>query len=464
MTVPSAVLARADSAFPLALERLRAFARIPSVSSDSTRAGDVRRAAEWVRDQLREIGFRADLRETGGHPAVIAKHDGPGSGPRVLFYGHYDVQPVDPIELWNSPPFEPALVEAENGPRLVGRGVSDDKGQLMSFIEACRAWVEETGSLPVAVALLLEGEEESGSAHLEALLRDAADELRADICVVCDTNGLAPDTPAITTRLRGLVYEEITVRGPSRDLHSGLFGGIALNPLNELVRMLAALRDGEGRATVPGFYDGIIPPSDEERAVWASLPIREEETLGAIGLFTPWGGERGLPMLERLWARPTLDLNGLKGGHGGEGSKTVIAAEAVAKLSCRLVPGQDPERIVISLRRFLTELAPPDLKIEFRSFGAAPAYRLDPASPFLRAAREAIDSVSPKACALVGGGASIPIAHHIRTILGVECLLIGFGLDDDRIHSPNEKFDTRCFANGIRSHVAALRKFATVGA
>jgi len=462
MSVNSAVLAHADSTFPLALERLRAFARIPSISSDSTRSGDVRRAAEWARDRLREIGFSAELRETGGHPAVIAKHDGPGNGPRVLFYGHYDVQPVDPIELWNSSPFEPALVEDERGSRLVGRGVSDDKGQLMSFVEACRAWVEETGSLPVAVTVLLEGEEESGSVHLEALLRDRADELRADICVVCDTNGLDADTPAITTRLRGLVYEEIIVRGPSHDLHSGLFGGVALNPLNELVRLLAALKDETGRVTVPGFYDGIIPPSDDERAIWAALPIDEAEMLASIGLTVPAGGELGLPMLDRLWARPTLDVNGIKGGHIGEGSKTVIPAEAMAKLSCRLVPGQDADKIVSALRRFLNERSPVDLKLEFRSFGAAPAYRIDPASPFLRAARDAIDSVSPRACALVGGGASIPIAHHIKTILGVECLLIGFGLDDDRIHSPNEKFETRCFANGIRCHIAALERFATV--
>jgi acetylornithine deacetylase/succinyl-diaminopimelate desuccinylase-like protein len=461
MSLAEPVIAHAESTFPQALDRLKALLRIPSISADPARAGDVLRAAEWLRDELAGLGFTVEVRETQGLPMVLARHPGPAEGevPHLLYYGHYDVQPAEPLELWNSPPFEPAIVQAEHGPRLVARGAEDDKGQLMTFVEAFRAWIAVHGTLPVKVTVLLEGEEESGSPSLVPFLEANREELGADVCIITDTTAIDVDTPAITTRLRGLVYEEVTLWGPSHDLHSGLFGGAALNPLVALSRIIAQLHDENGRVRLDGFYDGVQLPSIDELAGWRALPVREEDVLADIGLTRP-AGESGWSFLERLWARPALDVNGIRGGHIDEGAKTVIPAKAVAKVSCRLVPGQDPEAVAASIRRFFTERAPDDARLEFRSFGAAPAYVLEPDNRFLRATMAGLNTVFSRPAVLRGYGGSIPVTHHIKTILGYDSILVGFGLDDDRIHSPNEKFEVKCYRGGIRGHIAMLARFA----
>lgn len=459
----SSVLAHADSAYADSVERLKALVRIPSVSADPARAGDVRRAAEWLRAELAGLGFTVKVRETGGLPAVVAHHPGPGTGdvPHLLYYGHYDVQPVEPLSLWRTPPFEPVVVDAERGPRLIGRGTADDKGQLLTFIEAFRCWVAVEGALPARVTVLLEGEEESGSPSLVPFLEANRDELIADVCIITDTNALDADTAAITTRLRGLVYEEVTLSGPSHDLHSGLYGGIVLNPLNALTKILGQLHDEQGRVRIAGFYDGVGEPSAEELAMWRALPIREAEVLAGVGLETPTG-EAGRSMLERLWGRPTLDINGIVGGHVEDGAKTVIPAKAMAKLSCRLVPGQDPQAIAAGIRGFFSERAPAGARLEFRNFGASPAYVVASDQPFLRAAMAGLAEVFPKPPVLIGSGASIPVAFYVKSILGYDSLLVGFGLEDDRIHSPNEKFDLCCYRNGIRAQIAMLARFSAL--
>lgn len=457
------VLAHADQHFEESVSRLCDLLRIPSVSTDPAYAGEVRRAAEWMRAELAGLGFEATVRETPMHPMVVAHHPGPGGdGPHLLYYGHYDVQPPEPLELWTSPPFEPSIVEAERGRRVVARGAVDDKGQVMTFLEAFRAWVAEHGTLPVRVTVLLEGEEETGSPSLVPFLQANKDELKADVCIITDTNAWDIDTPAVTTRLRGMLYTEVTLHGPSRDLHSGLYGGMVLNPINALTRLLGGLHDAEGRVQVPGFYDGIEDPSAEELAMWRDLGFDEAAFLGGVGLKTPMG-EAGRTALERLWSRPTADINGIWGGYTGEGSKTVIAAQASAKLSFRLVAGQEPMAVLDGFRRFLEERKPADARIELRHFGASPAYRVEPGSRFLRAALDGMGDVFDRPAVLVGSGGSIPVATYVRKELGYDSLLVGFGLEDDRIHSPNEKFELRCLHNGIRSHVAMLGRFAGLG-
>jgi len=349
MTSPSAsldaVLARVDAALDQSRERLFALLRIPSISAQPAHAEDCRRAAESIRDDLVGLGFTASLRPTEGHPVVLAHHAGPPgyTGPHILFYGHYDVQPVDPVELWASPPFDPQLVDGPRGKRFVARGAVDDKGQAMMFIEAMRAWKDATGAIPAKITVLIEGEEEIGSVNLEPFLKSAKDELHADLALISDTGMWDVDTPAVTTRLRGMAYVELTLHAARRDLHSGLFGGSALNPINALTRVLGDLKDEEGRIQIPGFYDNVAMVTNAQAAEWDAMGFDERAFLDGIGLRVP-AGERGLPALQRLWARPTADINGVWGGYAGPGAKTVIAAEASAKVSFRLVPGQDPRR------------------------------------------------------------------------------------------------------------------------
>lgn len=457
------LLAEVDRSFEHSVERLREFLRIPSVSTDRAYAAEVRRAADWACARLTELGFTASVRPTAGHPMVVAHHPGTageGAGrPRLLYYGHYDVQPPEPLELWDSPPFEPAIVEARHGRRLVARGAVDDKGQVMTFLEAFRAWQAVAGGPPLPITVLLEGEEETGSPNLVRFLRENKDELAADVCVITDTNAWDIDTPAITTRLRGLLYMEVTLHGPSHDLHSGLYGGAVLNPLNALTRILGAIHDADGRVAFPGFYDGVEDPSAAIVESWKGLGYDEAAFLDSVGLATPTG-ERGRLLAEKLWSRPTCDINGVWGGYIGEGSKTVIPARASAKLSCRLVPGQDPDRVLAGVQAFFTDRLPPDARLDWTTFGKSPAYAVGTDSPFVTAAVAGLASVFERPAALVGGGGSIPVAGYIRDVLGYDSLLVGFGLEDDRIHSPNEKFELRCYHNGIRSHAAMLARFA----
>jgi acetylornithine deacetylase/succinyl-diaminopimelate desuccinylase-like protein len=452
-------LALAGEGFEDSIERLRELLRIPSVGTDPAYDPDTRRCAQWLADRLRELGFRARLVETGGQPCVLAHHDGPGHGPRLLYYGHYDVQPADPVELWESPPFEPVVVEGPRGPRVVARGAVDDKGQVMTFVEAFRAWKEATGSLPCPVTVVLEGEEESGSRHLEPFLEAHKGELAADVCVISDTGMLGVDRPAVTYMLRGLCYVELTLKGPSHDLHSGMYGGAVPNPIDALCRLLAGLHDAQGRVTVPGFYDDVAEVGTAELAAWEDIGFSEEDFLATAGLRTP-AGELGRSVLERLWSRPTCDVNGIWGGYTGAGAKTVIPAKASAKLSFRLVPDQDPEKVLAGLRRYVEDRLPPDFAYELQEFGLSPAIRVPTDLPHLRAAERAAASVFGREPVLMGCGGSIPVVGSMKRLLGLDTLLIGFGLDDDRVHSPNEKFELVCYERGIRTHVALLGELA----
>ncbi len=335
------VLARIDTDLPAALDRLMGLLRIPSISTDPDYSADCDRAADWLVEDLASIGFDADKRATPGHPMVVGHADGPG--PHLLFYGHYDVQPVDPLDLWDRDPFDPQVQDTPKGRVIRGRGTSDDKGQLMTFVEACRAWKAVHGALPAHLTIFFEGEEESGSPSLIPFLQENADELRADMALICDTGLFDEETPAITTMLRGLLGEELTIQGPDMDLHSGMYGGAAINPVRVLARIIAALHDADGRVTVPGFYDGVPELSNEMRAQWEDLGFDAGAFLGDVGLSVP-AGEAGRSVLEMIWSRPTCEVNGITGGYTGKGFKTVLPARASAKISFRLVGTQDPHK------------------------------------------------------------------------------------------------------------------------
>jgi acetylornithine deacetylase/succinyl-diaminopimelate desuccinylase-like protein len=452
----SPVLDRLDADLDKSLDRLFDLLRIKSISTDPAYADECRRAAEWLVADLKTIGFDASVRDTPGHPMVVAHHDGPAGAPHVLFYGHYDVQPVDPVELWESDPFDPAVRELEPGRKVItGRGSSDDKGQLMLFVEACRAWKAENGALPCRITLLFEGEEESGSPSLKPFLEANAAELKADFAMVCDTGMWDRETPAISTALRGLVGEEITVKAANRDLHSGEFGGAAANPIRILAKILADVHDDTGRVTIPGFYDGVEETPSQILKSWESLGETAESFLGPIGLSIP-AGEKGRSVLELVWARPTAEFNGISGGYTGKGFKTVIAAEASAKVSFRLVHKQDPARIRAAFRRFVEERLPADCSVEFHPHGGSPAIQLSYDSPFLTKAKDALSDEWPNPAVMIAMGGSIPIVGDFQKFLGMESLLVGFGLSDDRIHSPNEKYDLSSFHKGQRSWARIL--------
>ncbi len=449
----TAVLSRIDSEMPAALDRLISFLRIPSISTDPAYDDAVARAADWLVADLSTLGVTASTRPTDGHPMVVGHSD--GAGPHLLFYGHYDVQPVDPVGLWIRDPFDPAVVDTPRGRVITGRGACDDKGQLMTFVEACRAWKSVHGSLPCRLTFLLEGEEESGSPSLEPFLAENSGELEADLALICDTGMFNPTTPAITTSLRGLLGEEIIVTGPDKDLHSGMYGGIAMNPARVLARIVANLHDERGRVTVPGFYDDVpeLPVGMADR--WAALGFDEAAFLGEVGLATP-AGEAGRSGLEMIWSRPTCDVNGITSGYSGAGFKTVLPSKAGAKISFRLVGGQNPLTLRENFREMVRGMVPPDCEVEFIGHGASPACVMATDDPAFGLAREALSDEWPDEAAFVGCGGSIPVAGHLKETLGMDSLLIGFGRDDDRIHSPNEKYDLESFHKGIRSWARVL--------
>ncbi len=450
------VLDRIDANLPASLERLFSLVSIPSISTDPAYAKECRRAAEWLVEDLKTIGFDASVRDTAGHPMVVAHHDGPEGSPHVLFYGHYDVQPVDPLELWQHDPFEPAVREIAPGRKVItGRGSSDDKGQLMLFVEACRAWKEIHGGLPCKVTLLFEGEEESGSPSLKPFLEANAGELKADFAMVCDTGMWDRDTPAISVGLRGLVGEEVTIHAADRDLHSGHFGGAAANPIRILAKILADVHDETGRVTIPGFYDGVEETPSQVKASWDALGLTAEKFLGEIGLSVP-AGEKGRSLLELVWARPTAEFNGISGGYEGEGFKTVIAAEASAKVSFRLVHKQDPQKIRAAFRAFVEARLPADCRATFKAHGGSPAIQLAYDSPIVTKAKNALSDEWNKPALTIAMGGSIPIIGDFQRLLDMESLLVGFGLDDDRIHSPNEKYELSSFHKGQRSWARIL--------
>ncbi len=448
------VLDQLDRSIDQSLERLFHLLKIKSISTDPAFTADCRKAAEWLVDDLNSIGFDASVRDTEGHPMVVAHHD--GEGPHVLFYGHYDVQPVDPLELWDEDPFSPSIKEIEPGRKaILGRGSSDDKGQLMTFVEACRAYKSVHGKLPCKITILFEGEEESGSPSLRPFLEANREELSAEFALVCDTAMWDRDTPAVCVGLRGLVGEEITIKAADRDLHSGFFGGAAANPITVLARILGDLHDENGRVTVPGFYEGVEETPAEILKTWEGLGETTEDFLGPIGLSKLFG-EKDRSALELVWARPTAEVNGITGGYTGEGFKTVIPAEASTKVSFRLVHKQDPEKIRDAFRAFVEERLPDDCRVEFHPHGGSPAFQLDYDMPLVTRAQAALTDEWSKPAVAIAMGGSIPIAGEFRRMLDMETLLVGFGLQDDRIHSPNEKYDLNSFHRGQRSWARIL--------
>ena len=452
-------LSTIDDNLDASLERLFALLKIESVSTDPAYKDSCTAAGQWLVDALDELGFDASLRETPGHPMVVAHHDGPQGAPHVLFYGHYDVQPVDPIELWDTAPFEPTLKEVNGAKRIYCRGSSDDKGQLMTFVEACRGWIDATGALPVKVTILFEGEEESGSPSLDGFLEEAAEELKADIALVCDTNMWDAHTPAITTALRGMASDEVTIHAASRDLHSGYYGGAAQNPIHILSRILADMHDESGAVTLDGFYDGVEEVPQEIKSNWDSLGFSASDFLGEIGLSMP-SGEANRSVLEQTWSRPTAEVNGISGGYTGEGFKTVIAAEASAKVSFRLVGTQDPEKVAAAFRKHVEERLPEDCRATFIAHGRNPATRISYDLPELQKASSALADEWGKPTAIIAGGGSIPIVGNFKRALGMDSLLIGFALSDDAIHSPNEKYEVKSYHKGTRSWARVLAALA----
>lgn len=455
------VLDQVDASMDTILSRLCDLIRIPSISTDPAHAADCARAAQWLVDDLAAMGFEASSRETPGHPVVVAHDTAATTGPHVLFYGHYDVQPPDPLDLWYSPPFEPRIVQGANGRRqIVARGASDDKGQLMTFLEACRAWKQVTGSLPIAVTILLEGEEEVGSRNLPEFLTRNAPELSHDIALVCDTDLWDDETPAVTTSVRGLVIEEIEITCADRDLHSGMYGNVVRNPFHVLTRALADLHDEDGRITLEGFYDGVAPLPPEVRQEWDRLPFDAGHFLGQFGLSIS-AGEQGYSLLEQIWARPSFEVHGIKGGYSEPGFKTVLPSRASAKVSFRLVGEQDPETIRAAFRAYIRARVPTDCTVTFINHGVGYPASLPIDGELLQRARTALSAEWGRPAAISGTGGSIPVISSFRTLLGMDSLMIGFARFDNRIHSPNEKYDLDSLYHGIRSWFRILGAYAS---
>ena len=463
-----AVLDRIDRDLDASVERLFTLLRIQSVSTDPAYAPECRKAADYVASDLRSLGFEASVRPTAGHPVVVGKSgeqkagNGKANGhsPRVLFYGHYDVQPVDPLDLWKTPPFEPRIETIDGGRKIiVARGACDDKGQAMTFVEACRAFKAVTGALPLDITMMIEGEEECGSKNLFTFVRDHADEFKRDLALVCDTSMWDRETPTITTSLRGLVYEEVRLTCADRDLHSGLFGGAARNPIHVSVDILSAMHRPDGSVAIPSFYDGVHELPPDIKADLTGLGLTAEKFLGPVGLKIP-AGEKDRMVIEQISTRPTAEVNGIVGGYTGEGAKTVIPGKAMAKVSFRLVGAQDPEKIRAAFREFVRARLPADCSAEFGNFTSAPAFDVAFDNPALGKARTALAEEWGKKAVTIGAGGSIPIVADFKTVLGMDSLMVGFALDDDRVHSPNEKYDLRNFHKGIRSWARILAALA----
>jgi len=432
--------------------------RFPSVSSQSDHEADCLACAEHLAGCLRGLGLTAELRPWRRHPVLIARSTDAiaPDGPTVLIYGHYDVQPPEPLDAWTTPPFDPRVRDGA----VYARGASDDKGQLFAHLKALEAFLAARGRLPVRVVVLFEGEEEIGSPDLERFVADHADELRADCAVVTDSQFFAPGVPTITYGLRGLVYVELAVTGPAADLHSGTHGGAVVNPLNALARLIAAMHDDRGRVALPGFYDDVVPLTDDERDAWDALPFDEAAYARSLGV-EPVGGEAGLPLLERRWARPTLDCHGVVGGYAGEGAKTVLPASATAKISMRLVPHQRPEKVLAAFGRFCAERAPAGVEAKVTALTQARPVLVPIDSPAVAAAADALREAFDAAPAMVRNGASVPVTELIQRILGVEPVVTGFGLPDDNLHAPDEHFRLDQFYRGIAASAACLLNLRT---
>ncbi len=448
-----AVLDHVDGDLEPAIQRLFELLRIKSISTDPAFAKDCRAAADWLVADLNTLGFTAASRDTPGHPMVVGHSS--GSGKHLLFYGHYDVQPVDPLDLWTHPPFEPAIEDTAHGKVIRARGASDDKGQLMTFLEACRAWKTVTGTLPANISIFFEGEEESGSPSLVPFLKANAAELKADLALVCDTGMWNADTPAIPTMLRGLAAIEFTINGPNIDLHSGIYGGPAINPIRVVANILGRLHDKNGRVTLAGFYNGVKDLTPKMKAQWQTLNFDADEFLGSVGLSVP-AGEAGYSALEQIWSRPTAEVNGIWGGYTGTGFKGVLPAKASAKVSFRLVGDQVPSAILQSFKDFITANLPADCTVTYIEKNGARATSLPYDAPEFALTREALSQEWANPAIFTGGGGSIPVVGHFLDILGMNSIMVGFAQHDDAIHSPNEKYNLSSFHKGIRSWVRIL--------
>lgn len=427
-------------------EALYELLRIPSVSAKPAHREDMRRAAQWVADRFRRLDFATEIVETAGHPMVYAQSPKVEGAPTALVYGHYDVQPAEPFDMWISPPFEPTPRDG----KLYARGATDDKGQMLTHLLSAEAWMATAGRMPLNLKYLIEGEEEVGSDNLEKFVVENPDRLACDCCVISDGAQFAPGQPAINYGLRGIAYYELRLFGPNRDLHSGSFGGSVANPANVLAKLLAAILNDQGRIQVPHFYDDVVPLGDEERRQLAALPFDEADYLRHIGVGAP-AGEVGFTTLERRWVRPTFDINGLTSGYQGDGAKTVLPDRASAKFSFRLVPNQDPAAVNRNLREMLTRLCPAGIRMELVDSHGTPGVLVPPDSPYVRAASRAIRRAFGREPVLTREGGSIPVVATFHQVLKVDTLLLGWGQDDDNTHSPNEHFSLTDFHRGIRA-------------
>lgn len=430
------------------LEGLKNFLRIPSISTLSENKPDILRAAEFVRGELDRAGLQhAHLIECQGNPLVYAEWLGAPGKPTVLFYGHYDVQPPDPLDEWKTPPFEPDI----RNNNIYARGSADDKGQTYILIKAVEGLLKQHGRLPINVKFLIEGEEEVGGEHIEAYVASKPARLKCDAAVICDTEMFAPELPTICVGLRGIIYGELVVEGANHDLHSGVYGGAAPNPLQAIAEILSTLKDREGHIRIPGFYDRVVPPSDKERAAWARLPFDEKEYKEKEVGVKELVGEPEIPLFERLWARPTLEVHGIRGGFIGEGAKTVIPARALAKLSLRLVADQNPDEATAQLQKAIATACPKGVTAEYKPIHNAPPSLVNPDNRFIQAAAEAMKQVFGKETVYIRSGGSIPIVAAFDEHLGIPSVMMGFGLPDDNLHAPNEKLHLPNFFRGIEA-------------
>jgi len=430
------------------LEGLKTFLRIPSISTLSEHKPDIQKAAEFVRGELEKAGLQqAQLIEGEGNPLVYAEWLGAPGKPTILLYGHYDVQPPDPLDEWKSPPFEPDI----RNNNIYARGSADDKGQTYILVKAVEGLLKQHGRLPVNVKFLIEGEEEVGGEHIESYVASKPARLKADAAVICDTEMFAPELPTICVGLRGIVYGELIVQGADHDLHSGVYGGVAPNPILAIAEILCALKDRQGHILIPGFYDRVVPPSSKEREAWARLPFNEQEYKEKEVGVKELVGEPEIPLFERTWARPTLEVHGIRGGFTGEGAKTVIPAKGLAKLSMRLVADQRPAEATAQLQKAVAAACPKGVTAEYKAIHFAPPSLVNPDNRFIQSAAEAMKQVFGKDTVYIRSGGSIPIVAAFDQHLGIPSVMMGFGLPDDNLHAPNEKLHLPNFFRGIEA-------------
>ncbi|MDP6637434.1 MAG: dipeptidase [Phycisphaerae bacterium] len=439
------------------LESLKEYLRFPSVANvDGGDQDPCGLCARWLADYLERLGLHAEVLPTSNKPNVLATLHVSDSAPTLLIYGHYDVQPPDPLDLWESDPFEPEIRDGY----IYARGANDDKGQLFTHLAAIEAWMQ-CGGMPINIKVFAEGEEETGSPDLERFVTEHAEALSSDVIAVSDSAFFADEVPSITYALRGLAYVEITVTGPSADIHSGEHGGAIANPINALTALVAGMHDDQGRITLPGFYDDVAELSDAERNAWADLPFNADQYAESMGVDALGGGERAFSDLERLWSRPTLDCNGIVGGYTGPGSKTIIPSTASVKISMRIVPNQRPERIVESMREYISNNTPPGVTCEMKVHAGARPVLMGRDSAAARAASDAFEEAFGKPAAMIRCGASVPVTELFQRILGIDAVMMGFGLPGDRLHSPNERFALKQFTRGSAAAAAFINNLAS---